>query len=183
MKSRHIDAARLLALVALVLFALTGLACSTGDPGERQFLAQPTAIPAEPPPFPPPPPPGAERIALGERIVGELALDPSVPASCPKNDPYGPFPCRHFEVVAPAPGVLGVEATWQSTYLDGGIGLTVAGVQQTLPHLFLQVATHRVIAGATYGITVRWAPSHNDHNWGGGQTLGKFTLTTGMQVR
>ena len=166
----------------LVFIGLTGLACSTGDPSERQLPTQPTPVATEPAPFPPPPPPGAQRIAVGERIVGELSLDPSVPASCPQNNPEnGPLPCRHFEVVAPAAGVLGLEVTWQSTYPDGGIGLTVAGVQHTLPHIFLQVANHRVIAGATYGITVGWYPSHSDHGWGGGAALGKFTLTTKMQ--
>ena len=168
--------------VYIVLIGLTVLACSAGDPGERQFPTQPAPVVTPPPPLPPPPPPGARRIAVGERVVGELSLDPSVPASCPENNPVtGPLPCRHFEVVVPASGVLGVEVTWQSSFPDGAIGLIVADVQQTLPHVFLQVATHRVIAGATYGITVGWYPSHSEHNWGGGAALGKFTLTTKMQ--
>ena len=160
---------------------LIGLSCSMGGPGEGQFPTEPAPV-VTPPPLPPPPPLGAQRIAVGQKIVDELSSPPSVPATCPEDNPVtGPLPCRHFEVVAPAAGVLAVEFTWESSFPDGTIGVIVAGVQQPLRHAFLQVANHRVVAGATYGITVFWYPSHSDHDWGGGAALGKFTLTTKMQ--
>ena len=73
-----------------------------------------------------------------------------------------------------------MEARWRRSYPDGAVWLIVAGVENT-PHIELQVANHRVIAGATYGITVAWSPSHLDYYWGDGRPLGEFTLTTKLE--
>jgi hypothetical protein len=169
----------------VALISVAGLACS-GDTRERQFpTAPPPVVSLPPPPAPPPPPPGARRIAIGDVIVEELFLVPG-PAGCPGTRPDNidniPLPCRHFEVVVPADGVLRIEVKWRRSYPDGGPWLIFAGVENT-PHSVseLQVANHRVSAGATYGITVAWSPSHLDYNWGDGRALGEFSMTTKME--
>jgi len=165
----------------IALIGVVGLACAN----ERQFPTAPAppVVSLPPPPLPPPPAPGARRIAVGEVIVDQLSLvvgDASCPGTQPGHINNVPLPCHHFEVVVPADGVLRVEARWRRSYPDGAVWLIVAGVENT-PHIELQVANHRVIAGATYGITVAWSPSHLDYYWGDGRPLGEFTLTTKLE--
>ena len=65
-------------------------------------------------------------------IVDQLSLvvgDAACPGTQPGHINNVPLPCRHFEVVVPADGVLRVEARWRRSYPDGTVWVIVAGVE------------------------------------------------------
>jgi hypothetical protein len=164
-------------ILQLAGFALIGF-CSVGcapDSGTRQLPTRPEPIATQPPLPPPAPPPGARRIELGS-VVSDALRNGPMNSDCPADQ--GIFiPCRNFQVVAPADGVLRVELGWvpqpgaeSATLIVGGIKLTPEFVPNN------KVATQRVLAGATYGITVLYAASHFDYIVLGPDLIGEFTL-------
>ena len=165
-------------VAAIGLIGLTALGCACESP-----LAPlpPPAPNLEPRPDPPPAsPPGALRIEVGA-VTSDWLLNWPLPLTCPidANAAEGRMPCRVFEVVAPGDGVLRVEALFVANYgAETGVRLNIAGVDQPFNY-FNQptTGTHRVLAGATYGITVVYAPSHYDYLWDGPQLIGELKMT------
>jgi hypothetical protein len=88
------------------------------------------------------------------------------------------LPCRHFEVVAPADGVLRVSVEWNPRSGAEAVMLIVAGLPNPGARVGVnpQIATHRVLAGATYGITLAYWPSHFDYLLWDTDLIGEFKL-------
>ena len=94
------------------------------------------------------------------------------------------MPCRHFEVVAPGDGVLRVFVVFVPNDGAEGVELIVAGVaQDNRANFYAPVGTHRVLAGATYGMTVAYNPSHYEYVVLGPDRIGEFTLRTTFEPR
>ena len=159
------------------LIGFSALACAADPKSPTQPSA--TVVPTQPPPGQPPPaPPGARRIEPGSVVHDQLTAS-SVPAGCPATAyPDVSLPCRHFEVVAPANGILRVQLDWTPEPGAEAAALILAGVD--VPHInyYLdpQIRTHRIIAGATYGISVVYWPSHYDWVIHGPDLIGEFRL-------
>jgi hypothetical protein len=158
------------------LIGLAALACS---PESGSLATQPAAVVSQPqlPPQPPSPSPVARRIELGSIVREQLTVS-AVPAGCPATNVHGLLlPCRQFEVVAPRDGMLRVQLDWIPQPGAEAAALLVAGVDA--PHVTYyvnpQIRTQRVLAGATYGITVLYWPSHYDYLLGP-DLIGEFRL-------
>jgi hypothetical protein len=87
------------------------------------------------------------------------------------------MPCRHFEVLAPGDGVLFVEVVWSPEPGAEGVALIIAGVTQRL-----LLGGHRVLAGAAYGITVVYSPSHTEY-LEYSRPVGEFSIKTTFESR
>lgn len=175
-------------LAAVAVIAFAGLACSS-DSRERQLPTQPTPptpTTTEPRPEPPPPaPPGARRIEVGA-VTSDVLTNSRVPAGCPPTDDYPGMliPCRHFEVVAPADGILRVEVVFTPHPGAEGVRLLVAGVNhRDFNNLNAPVGSHRILSGHTYGISVVYDPSHYDYLFLGPDRIGEFTLKATFEPR
>jgi hypothetical protein len=169
-------------IVAGALIGIAPLACAP-DPGS--VPTQPTPVITQPPPQPPPPPPpGARRIELGSEVREQLTVS-SAPAGCPATQHYSDYfmPCRHFEVVAPADGTLRVTLDWFPEPGAEAVALILAGGDHPRTNYGEnpQVETHRVLAGATYGISIVYWPTHYDHVFLGPDLIGAFRLKATFQ--
>ena len=166
---------RMLQVAAVGLIGFVAIACAP-EPGQPQLPTQPTPVATQPQTPPPPPPPlSARRIELGSVIRDELRNGP-LNAGCPSEQNVV-IPCRNFEVVAPGDGILRVEVDWVPQGGAETVALTIAGVKTTPDYsVNKKVGTHRVLAGATYGISVVYFPSHFDFIVLGPDLIGAFTL-------
>lgn len=165
--------------VACGLIGLAALACSR-EPGPLPAQPAPVVTQPQPPPPPPPPQAGARRIELGSGVREQLTVSAG-PAGCPATGYPGVFlPCRHFEVVTPRNGILRVQLDWMPQPGAEAVALMLAGVDvpQASYYVNPQIRTHRVLAGATYGISVVYWPSHYDYLFLGPDLIGEFRLET-----
>ena len=171
--------------IAVGVLGFTALACAPDSDAVRP-PTQPSPTIAEPRPGPPPAPqPGARRIEVGA-LTSDVLRNWPVPAGCPVLNAYPDMlmPCSHFEVVAPGDGILGVEVVFTPNDGAEGVGLIVAGINQdNRANFYAPVGTHRVVAGATYGITVVYQPSHYDYVFLGPELIGTLTLKSSFEVR
>jgi hypothetical protein len=161
-------------IIASGLIGFAGLACVAVPTQPAPVVNQ-----SQPSPEPPPPTtPGARAIEPGSVIHDQLTVS-AVPAGCPATHfPDVVMPCRHFQVVAPSDGLLRVELEWFPRPGAEVVALIVAGAD--VPHINYyrnpQLRTHRVISGATYGISVVYWPSHYDYLFLGSDLIGEFRL-------
>ena len=173
----------MLHVAAVGFIGLAALGCASDQPATAP---SPPSAALEPRPDPPPPaPPGALRIEVGAVTTDRLVVYP-LPVGCPSNPgaPDGMMPCRHFEVVAPGDGVLDMEVLFiEDPDAEPMVRLIIAGADHPTNTFNRTVGSHRVLAGATYGITVVYAPTHSDYLWFGHNLIGELTLKPRFQPK
>jgi hypothetical protein len=174
---------KLLYVAAVGTLGFATLACSESV---EHVPTQPTVAAAEPRPEPPPqPPPDARRIELGT-VTTDVLPNRDGLAGCPPLEAYpnSRMPCRHFEVVASGDGILHVGVVFTPNQGAEGVSLVVAGIaQDNRGNFYAPVGSHRVLAGATYGMTVIYDPSHYEYLFVGPDPIGEFTIRATIEPR